>query len=47
MIQHLLDAKYFKETFDVNIPILKKVINDQLTIDQRMINGNAATGQDL
>jgi hypothetical protein len=39
MIHHLLDEKYSKETFDVNYPILKKVTNDQPTIDQRMING--------
>ncbi|WP_419887585.1 hypothetical protein ACN6MT_19345 [Neobacillus niacini] len=39
MIQHLLDEKYSKLTFDVNYPILRKINTDQTTFDQRMING--------
>jgi hypothetical protein len=39
LIQHLLDEKYSKETFDVNYPILRKINDDQSTFDQRMING--------
>jgi hypothetical protein len=39
MIQHLLDEKYSKLTFDVNYPILRKINADQSTFDQRMING--------
>lgn len=34
MIQHLLDEKYSKLTFDVNYPILKKINADQSTFDQ-------------
>jgi hypothetical protein len=39
MVQDLLDGKYSKETFDINYPVLKKVVDDQSLFDQRMMNG--------
>jgi hypothetical protein len=39
LINHLLDERYSKLTFDVNYPILKKINADQSPFEQRMVNG--------
>lgn len=39
MIQHLLDERYSKLTFDVNYPILKKINADQSPFELKMLNG--------
>jgi hypothetical protein len=39
MIEHLLDGIYSKKTFDINYPLLKKVIKGPSLFEQRKING--------
>jgi len=39
MIKHLQDLRYCKLTFDINFPLLKKVVWDIPISEQRKING--------
>lgn len=39
MIKHLQDLRYCKMTFDINYPLLKKIVWDSPISEQRKING--------
>lgn len=39
MVQNLLDERYCKETFGLNLPVLKKVEKDQSIFEQIKVNG--------
>ncbi|MEH7251806.1 hypothetical protein V7111_06735, partial [Neobacillus niacini] len=39
MVQYLLDERYSKETFNLNYPLLKKIVRSKPITDQRNVNG--------
>ncbi|MGG3471483.1 hypothetical protein ABES02_28960 [Neobacillus pocheonensis] len=39
MVQNLLDERYSKETFGINFPVLKKVVEDKPLGEQTTVNG--------
>ncbi|MGF6950186.1 hypothetical protein QF028_002691 [Neobacillus sp. B4I6] len=39
MIQNLADERYSQETFGINFPVLKKVVEDQPLVEQTTVNG--------